>query len=235
MKTVQDWVRELDKEKLIEVYFRAFPIKYEGSNEKESMTVKALKDAYYQAFSEYIDRICVMKTVPNENGSECIFCCGVTPGFPDDEYRYALFDKQEILEMGTEATEYDFSIEGQDHIMGYLVAETAFTREHIYEVIASILYEASFFGYNEEGLEEARSDFYKAQMEMEEREKNGWQQTEEEKEYEEYLRSQISYDKPEGLQILENQLHEAQLAYERFFQEHELREIQKELRSQLEE
>ena len=132
------------------------------------------------------------------------------------------------MENGFDATAYDFIDEGHDHIMGYYVANTALTREPIYDVIAAILYDASFFGYFEEGHEEARNDMEEA-MREEELQANGWKQSEGDMELRRMFESSPLLQKAEELEVLAQNYYRAERDYSDYFRKHEIEEIIDEL------
>ena len=169
MKTVQHYVRSLDKNKLIETYLSMFPIPYEresGYEEAKNLTVSEIRNAYETALSDYIERLKAMKTFPEDE--EYIFIAEIFPGKFTKEIRYGMLVKSELLEEGLAAEVYDFYLEGQARIIGRYVADSTLTQKYIYEVIAAILYEISFFGFNEEKLEEERMSFGEALKELDE-------------------------------------------------------------------
>ena len=47
-------------------------------------------------------------------------------------------------------------------IAGFLVSEDEFTQSHIYSLIANVLFEASYFGFDEEKRKNALEDFQKS-------------------------------------------------------------------------
>ena len=61
---------------------------------------------------------------------------------------------------------YEFT--RQEEIVGFLVSDTEFTQREIYEVLADVLYEASFFGYEQERLEDKIQKLRRAEKAIEE-------------------------------------------------------------------
>ena len=60
---------------------------------------------------------------------------------------------------------YDFC--EQAEIMGWKLPETEFVKDNIYQVMADILFEASFFGYDQEDLPKAKKELNSAIQEVE--------------------------------------------------------------------
>ena len=84
---------------------------------------------------------------------------------------YALISKKELLESDLDeriCNNYSFTLSNQEEIMGYLVANTKLTKDNIYSLLAYVLYEASWFGYENEDLEKEIQKLEEAEKEIEE-------------------------------------------------------------------
>ena len=84
---------------------------------------------------------------------------------------YALVSKKELLESDFDekiCQSYGFMLSNQEEIMGYLVADTKLTKDNIYGLLVYVLYEASWFGYKNENLEEEKQKLEEATKEIEE-------------------------------------------------------------------
>ena len=62
--------------------------------------------------------------------------------------------------------EKEYDILPQAEIMGFLVAETEMTQRYIYELAANVMYEASFFGFEEEDKQEVVEELKKRTEEI---------------------------------------------------------------------
>ena len=242
MKTVQYYVQTLDKEWLIHTYLEMFPIPYEKEAESEPanhLTVSEIRKAHETALSDYIERLKAMEAVPEDE--EYIFIAEVIPGEFDEEIRYGMLVKSELLEKGLAAEVYDFYLEGQARIIGRYVADSAMTQKHIYKVIAAILYEISFFGFNEEKLEEERRSFAEALKETEEiMSRRNDEIDSSDRDQTVFLDAvskvkvldleEIQPDKE--LRALEGRLHKSRLDYTTYLREKEIREVLEEIRKE---
>jgi hypothetical protein len=85
-------------------------------------------------------------------------------GFED--ITYTLLHKRELLEKGTEAKTYAYEYCRQAEIMGFLVSDADLTQKNIYGLMVDVLFETSFFGYEEEELEDARKELEEASAEV---------------------------------------------------------------------
>ncbi len=168
MKTVQDYLKTLEKDKLIQTYLQMFPIPYEREASKRQtgdLTVSEIRAHYEAALSDYIDRLRSLETLSEDE--EYIFIAEIVPNDYSTEVKYGMLARSELLEKGVESEDYDFCFEGQERIVGRFVADSSLTQKYIYEVVASIIDEMSFFGFNEECIEEERSGFEEALKELE--------------------------------------------------------------------
>ena len=80
---------------------------------------------------------------------------------------YCLVHADEVLSDGVDAKTYAYEFTNQSEIVGFLVTDSEYTRRHIYGLMADVLYQASFFGYKQEGLAEALVDLDRSIKEVE--------------------------------------------------------------------
>lgn len=205
VKTVQELLKEVDKEQLINEYFYTYPIKVSDIKEEDSgLTIKEVKERRRKTMEKYINRLINLKVELSDDGDDYIlFAYNV---FMEDfeNVDYALISKKELLfEIGFEeegnCTNYSFMLSNQEEIMRYLVADTKLTQDNIYDLLVYVLYEASWFGYENEDLEEEKQKLEEATKEIEEgkyssftiedmREELGLPQKEQDKRQEELLK-----------------------------------------------
>ena len=69
-----------------------------------------------------------------------------------ENYKKALKEKREATQS------YGYNFIEQEKIMGYWVAETALTKYYLEDLMVDILYEASFFGFTQEHLQEEKDE-----------------------------------------------------------------------------
>ena len=165
MKTVQDYLRELDENRLIEAYLGLHPIRFEELSNVE-LTVSEIIERYKTKLHEYIVRL---RTLPiKKSESPCIFYVHriIKDGMKDEDY--CLIDFKELVEKSCDAPDYVYCFTEQSEIMGWQVADTWLTQYHIYNLIADVMFEASFFGYEQEQLEEEKKRLDKAMEEIKE-------------------------------------------------------------------
>ena len=164
MKTVQECLKELDIEELIDEYLDRDYIRREMIKvmKKKDMTTKELICRYREAIREYIE---YMRNVPVEQPEEqgLLYMYQTLPGLIRDDYWHDLVIIPELREKGVDAEDYSYILCPRGEIAGFLVADTKLTQEHLLTLMADVLYEASFFGYTQEDIdvylkEEANSE-----------------------------------------------------------------------------
>lgn len=169
MRTVQEILRELDVDKLIDEYLYKDPIDYESFANKEngSWEINEVRSRCHNRIREFIERLKTLQITPPEDGHTSIFLTynHIKDGF--DEPMFDLIHLDELMGNAERIEGYAYEFQHQSEIVGYLVAETELTEHYIYELMADVLFEASFFGYEEEHLEEERQSLDKAIKEME--------------------------------------------------------------------
>lgn len=172
VKTVQEWLKEVDIEQLINEYFYTYPVKVNDIREEDSgLTIKEVKERRRKMMEKYINRLINLKVKSSDDGDDYIlFAYNV---FMEDfeNIDYALVSKKELLESDFNervCDNYSFMLSNQEEIMGYLVADTNLTKINICGLLVYVLYEASWFGYENEGLEEEKQKLEEATKEIEE-------------------------------------------------------------------
>lgn len=155
MKTIQEYLKKADKEKLIEEYLLRYPIDYEREMKPAEMTVNQMKEKKKERLSSYIDHLCSLTPEEPRNNEEGMLYIYRVLKDGIDEVESGLTDIKELLEKGIdEAKDYAYEFAPQPEIMNYLVADNPLTQKHIYELMADVMYEASWFGYENEFLHE---------------------------------------------------------------------------------
>lgn len=149
MKTVQEWLNEVDEDKLAGTFFAEFPVDFLMIPNRE-LTLGEIQDRTREHFLHYVHR---MKSVaiPEDSGDHVFFAC--------KEYREGHSEISantcSLKELRSKDSPdiYTWMLTGHAKVMGYLVADTEFTKKNIYKVLSHILHETSFFGYTQEELE----------------------------------------------------------------------------------
>ena len=166
MRTVQETIKMLDRKDLIEVFAqrmgtRFLELKCEGSGQ---MTYSKLKKAYRRSIGSFLDDLLELTPRASDDGR-----IGIIFAFPDlerYEIRHELIFEDE-LRKNHEATEgYAYSFTDWDEVMGFLVADNRFSQEHIYELMAEVMYEITWNGFSWEDMKKYREKTYKSMDKM---------------------------------------------------------------------
>ena len=231
MKPVQAYLQELDTEKLINTYLSENPINYEESRAAHpDLTVQQIRDAWQSRLRDFIRQLSEMTVCKPEDGKQSILyvCRTVKDGIHEPYFGMVHLD--ELLGKGTEIEDYAYEFTPQEVIIGFLVAETPLTQHYIYELIADVLNEASFFGFAQEDLAENLQKLKEADEEVRSGKCQLTTLEEMEKEWEEEFG--ITFDKEsEDEAELHRKVTEAGLKYHQHSRQKELTAIREMLRT----
>ncbi len=160
MKTIQQVLKELDIEEVIDYYFATYPIDlFKNLGEEwEDKTVAECKAYKRNKLKAMIERLVSMTPNPNVEKESVLFVSRIVDDVVSREFDVSLVDIDELLETDDvfSISTYAYEFERQEDTLGYYVADTALTQNNLLGVAVSYLYEVSFFGYEQEDLEEER-------------------------------------------------------------------------------
>lgn len=151
MKTVQEWLKEVDEERLVGAYFCRFPIHYEDifiyKNEATKLPLKTIRERIEAAFVGFIHRL--KGLTPETPQKQSVFFA--TKAYQEGHSRVeTMMCEMDDLLMQKCPERYSWMSLDFEDVMGYWVADTELTQENIYDVLACILEELSFDGYTQE-------------------------------------------------------------------------------------
>ncbi len=156
MKTVQQYLKELDTEKLIDTYSYEFPFDNADYMSCKEMTIEQIHDSYKQGMYKYIEYLKSVEITEPKDGRKCLIYAQRCIGDDDlTDQSYHLIPIDELLEKGCDTESYGYELCPVSEIMGYYVADTKLTQHYIYELIADVLHETSFFGFHPQKREES--------------------------------------------------------------------------------
>ena len=153
MKTVQECFREVNEERLIRYYLYKYPINLDEIL-NENLTVRAAKELIWDKLKKYIEYLRNIEVENSQNGEEGIlfYHKKLENGFPDDTN--SLVYLNELREKMEEADTYDYMFTKQTSVVGFYVADTEMTQEHIIPLLADVMHITSVFGFEQERLQE---------------------------------------------------------------------------------
>jgi len=173
MKTVQETLKNIDRSKLIsEVYDRHHTPLYELEkrikDDEKQRTVIEIIERFKKIYNNFIDRLISLPIQKMKNNDNGIFFVHDKYDTNFDNNEFALVYINELKEKGVDAQSYAFEFVKQEEIVGYLISDSKYTQDNLYELLAFILDEASFFGFENEKLEEEQRKLEESLKEIEE-------------------------------------------------------------------
>ena len=156
MKTVQECLREFDMEELLNAYL-AIPFirneMIEVMKKKEAVTGKEIWNMFRDRIRKFIEYMRSTTVEPSEEVS-VLYVYEVPEGSVWGRFSHGLVHISELKEKGTEAEDYAYTLCTHKQVAGFLVADTKLTRDNLLGLMKEVLYEASFYGYTEEEIQE---------------------------------------------------------------------------------
>ena len=168
MKTVQDRLREADIARVIESYFLAHPIDYSRLPGK-SRLVSEIEATAKEKLCRLIHSLLELEPQPSE---EWIFYAVPMYGSSTAEIEVLLSCCEDILH-NTSPEHYGWEFQPWAQVLGSFIADTELTVTHIDDVLAEILYEMSFFGFDQTQWEANQAEFTEGLQKSIEEAENG--------------------------------------------------------------
>lgn len=153
MKTVQEYFREADADRLVSYYLYKHPIKLEDISD-ENQKISEVKNHIRTMLKEYIERLCSMNIEVNEEGKEYVLFVHKMQQDGVEEDSCSLVCLQELKDKGIAAETYSYIFDRQAKIMGFKVSDAAYTQKNLMDLLTDVMHEASFFGFEQQHLEE---------------------------------------------------------------------------------
>ena len=139
MKTVKEWLNEINIQKLIGYYQTIYPTYLDDTRLEETMTIRQCRDIKLSKLQDAIHQLQNMPiTLPDDGTQYIIFGHKILIDSSDDE-AYAIVSVNELLDycIGADTSGYDMYDPAE--ILSFLVADTPFTRAHIYGLLCDVL------------------------------------------------------------------------------------------------
>lgn len=174
MKTVKDFFCTLDADYLVDTYFdkygKTLSYYYNEKGKKiATMTIAEFVEEKKKFLHEYIDYLKTIEVTPSKDGKQwIIYAYNKLEGY----YYWSgtvgteLCCLDELKADPENCQNYGYLMTEFSEILGFLVADNQYTQGNIYEVIADVMYEASWYGYRQERLEAARKSLEEADEEI---------------------------------------------------------------------
>lgn len=154
MRTVQEAFRKANKADLIEQYFYEHPIKISDLDDENDMTIAKSKAIANQKLDDYVERLRNIEIKQSDDSpQDLIFYVYHRP----DRYyvatpEFELVSLDDLKQKGIKAENYGCEYIEQEVTMGYHIADNSLTQYYLKDLLVCIMYEANFFGFQQEHL-----------------------------------------------------------------------------------
>lgn len=153
MKTVQEWLRETDAEQIIATYLINHPIDFLMLHNKDA-TVALVFDAAKENLRGMIQHLLSLEAVPSED--DIFYAVRVIEG-QNSRVNAELSRRDEILKDDL-PEHYAWEFTDWRQVLGWRIAGTKLTLDHMDDVLADILFEMSFFGSDHERWKQRKAE-----------------------------------------------------------------------------
>ena len=170
MKTIQECLRECNRERIIELYIRENIYTDEVLNDRYAeMTIGDFVQKLRHKLNRMIDTIISAEPVHDADKWILITTHTVPDHIPGDNgITHLLVNGTEVLDLPPEKIEdYGFNYSAFEELASFYVADTYLTQHYLDELLAFFLYEASWTGFDQEDLEDMISLIENAEKEWE--------------------------------------------------------------------
>ena len=166
MKTVKDYICSLDADELVRTYFekrckkiweyyRDFQFDEDIDEKYKKMSLPEFVETQIKLLHEYVEYLKGVEIAASEDGKQgIIYAYSCLDDWFSGSVCTELVHMDELVADPEKCENYGYEFCEFSEILGYLVADNKFTQGNIYEVIADVLWEASWTGYRQEHLQE---------------------------------------------------------------------------------
>ena len=166
MKTVKDYICTLDADELVRTYFekrckkiieyyRDFQFDEDIDEKHKKMSLSEFVETQIKLLREYVEYLKGVEIAASEDGKQgIIYAYSCLDDWFSGRVCMELVHMDELMADPEKCENYGYGLCEFSVILGYLVADNKFTQGNIYEVIADVLWEASWTGYRQEHLQE---------------------------------------------------------------------------------
>lgn len=175
MKNVKDYICTLDADELVRTYFekrckkiweyyRDFQFDEDIDEKYKKMSLPEFVETQIKLLHEYVEYLKGVEITASEDGKQgIIYAYNKLEGTVGTK----LCCLDELKADPENCQNYSYLMTEFSEILGFLVADNQYTQGNIYEVIADVMYEASWYGYRQERLDDALKSLEEADEEIE--------------------------------------------------------------------
>ena len=152
MKTVQQWLREIDRQELVNTYQFLYPPEF-WRLKNEEISVAEVYRRQAELLNDFIDELLVL--TPSQEDTQMIFLAtsAYKDGLPDEQ---ALLIAVDDLDENSLPESYGWMLTDREEMVGYRIADSELTLDNICSILAQIIEESSFLGYSKDTFESER-------------------------------------------------------------------------------
>ncbi len=170
MKTIQQVIREHDSKSIERAYFYKYPIELDELNGFEDITLGKIKERISKRIQDFIERLRTLEVENRHDEQSVLFVYKAQSDEASLGKEVGLLHAGELMQKDdlTDVQTYAYEFTEQKEALGFFVADTKLTQDNIMDVIVQFLYEISFFGYEQERLDQEKDELEKSIREIEE-------------------------------------------------------------------
>ena len=152
MKTVQQWLREIDRQELVNMYQFLYPPEF-WRLKNEEISVAEVYRRQAELLNNFIDEL--LQLTPVQEDTQMIFLAtsAYKDGLPDEQ---ALLIAVDELDENSLPESYGWMLTDREELVGYRIADSELTLDNICSILAQIIEESSFLGYSKDTFESER-------------------------------------------------------------------------------
>ncbi len=161
MKTIQEIIKEKDPKEIESAYFYEYPINLWKVKNHDDRTIGEFNKLVSDRFLAFLKRLCETEA---ETGTGILFVYKSKDNWLQHSKDVALIHEEELLQETDidKVCIYSYEFTEQKRALGFRVADNKLTQDNIMLLVTSFLHEISFFGYEQEHLEEEMQKLDKA-------------------------------------------------------------------------
>lgn len=226
MKTVHEYLCEIDSEELANQYMVDFPPDDLEWLSHKDMLIGEYYDHRKQAIRTFIDKLRSIKPCQSEDGETKIFIAyRVIEDFCKD-VDFSMVYEKELKEDLSNVKFYSCILVPHEEILGYYVANNKLTQHYLHKLLSFLIHEALIIGFEQE----CREEIIRSLEEAEEQAKNHPESLLSMEEVDQMLHEEFGYipdtDKEtDEEEELRGKAGEAQMKYSDFSKKKELEEL----------
>lgn len=146
MKTVQEWLKDIDRQELVNTYQYLYPTEFWQLKDRE-ITVAEVYRRQAKCLTEFIDELLTLTPSTDDRKMIFIAVSAYQDGHPEVE---TFLIAEDDLNNDRPPERYGWMMADREKLVGYKIADTEMTLDNISEVLAQILEEASFLGFSQD-------------------------------------------------------------------------------------